>query len=176
MVGRGTVVADDPDLTCRLSGLENRSPHRFILAKDAASVFPYRLCREVSAVPTTVITSSAADTSLSNQPQVPTTRLMMADCHGGNLALPEILEDMAALGYSSLMVEGGARVAQSFLEQNLVSTVALFSSDSVVGDAGLASPFTLNNISPNFKMSRQLSLGQDRLTIFDWKDAACLPE
>lgn len=163
LVGRGTVDADDPDLTCRLDGLENRSPHRFILDSAAKISSGSRLANSATRSPVTCI--SAAE-SLPNDLVQKGVRHMVAQVHMGALALPEILEDMAGLGISSLLVEGGGAVARSFLELNLVDEIALFTGTSHIGDEGIVSPVTIENVPDHFTNVRNLVLSQDRLNFY----------
>ncbi|MDD9909779.1 MAG: bifunctional diaminohydroxyphosphoribosylaminopyrimidine deaminase/5-amino-6-(5-phosphoribosylamino)uracil reductase RibD [Ahrensia sp.] len=162
-VGSGTLAADDPDLTCRLPGLETRSPRRFVLDGQASMAPTSRLARTAMQVPTTLVTA---------QPVLPealtelgVTRLA-AELHDGRIALPEMLEDMAADGVSSLMVEGGAAVAQSFLASSLVDSLALFTAPTVIGKEGLASPVCLDTVPNEFRLERSLTLGHDQLDLF----------
>ncbi|MEM1317655.1 MAG: bifunctional diaminohydroxyphosphoribosylaminopyrimidine deaminase/5-amino-6-(5-phosphoribosylamino)uracil reductase RibD, partial [Pseudomonadota bacterium] len=121
-VGRGTVEADNPDLTCRLPGLEFRSPERFVFDSEATLPATSRLAQTADVVPTHLI---------STQPELPThlvgtsVRHFAAEAEGGAIALPEVLDDMGARGISSLMVEGGAQLAESFLVAGLVDEIAL---------------------------------------------------
>ncbi|TIN53483.1 MAG: riboflavin biosynthesis protein RibD, partial [Mesorhizobium sp.] len=46
-------------------------------------------------------------------------RFIGTETHEGGVALPELLEDLAALGMGSALVEGGARVASAFLADGL---------------------------------------------------------
>ncbi len=56
------------------------------------------------------------------------------------MALPELLEDLAALGMASVLVEGGAKVASAFLADGLVDRIVLFQGPEAIGDDGIASP------------------------------------
>ena len=89
-----------------------------------------------------------------------------AESHNGQLALPEILEDMAASGLSSLLVEGGAQTARSFLEADLVDDIALFESTLEIGKAGIASPLNSDSVPPSFALARRLQLGDDTLHLY----------
>ena len=91
---------------------------------------------------------------------------LVAERHEGQLALPEILEDMASAGISTLLVEGGAKVAQSFVEANLVDEIALFTGVVEVGSEGIASPLKQGSIPPQFSLARTLKLGEDRLDVY----------
>ncbi|MFD0915610.1 bifunctional diaminohydroxyphosphoribosylaminopyrimidine deaminase/5-amino-6-(5-phosphoribosylamino)uracil reductase RibD [Pseudahrensia aquimaris] len=163
LVGRGTVQADDPDLTCRLSGLEQRSPHRFILDTNATLSTESRLVNSALRVPVSLITTkSALPSSLASVG----VRHFIAEAHDGTLALPEILEDMAASGLSSLLVEGGAQVACSFLEANLVDEIALFRAPVEIGQGGIASPITSDSVPDTFALARTLQLGDDTLELY----------
>ncbi len=163
LVGRGTVDADDPLLTCRLPGLSHRSPKRFVLDTVASLPGGSELARSAKAVAVALITSKG---------KLPQTLADMgvkrfaAEEHDGQLALPEVLEDMAADGISTLMVEGGARVAASFLKQGLVDDIALFTGAVSVGDEGISSPVTVADMPDDFQLDRQLKLGDDTLHLF----------
>src|SRR5690348_13647005 len=61
LVGTGTALADDPQLTCRLPGLEHRSPVRVALDRNLVIPLSARLIAEARTVPTWVLTSPAAD-------------------------------------------------------------------------------------------------------------------
>ena len=161
LVGIGTVQSDDPELTCRLPGLFHRSPHRFVLDSEGRTSASSRLVQSSDQTPVTLIVSTQAEVAAHGA-----VRILRAESVDGHLALPEILEDLAATGLSSLMVEGGAKVAQSFLEAGLVDEIALFQSDKVVGDDGIASPITEASVPQEFALDRSLQLGDDQLTIY----------
>ena len=162
LVGRGTREADDPELTCRLAGLADRSPHRFVLDSQAKLPVSSKLAQSARTVPVSLV--SSVD-SLPEELVELGVSLFAAESHGGQLALPEFLEDLANAGFSSLMVEGGAKVASSFLDQGLVDEIWLFSSNKTVGEGGIISPVTPNNLPQGFKVSRTLRLADDRLEI-----------
>ncbi len=163
LVGRGTVDADDPELTCRLPGLAERSPNRFVLDTSAGLSPQSLLAKGTAEVPLSVVTTRK------NLPPELTSlgvRHFIAESHEGRLALPEVLEDMAAIGISTLMVEGGATVAQSFIKEGLVDEIALFTGIAEIGLDGIPSPLTSDTMPGGFSLIRSLTLGKDRLELY----------
>ena len=154
-VGRGTVEADDPALTCRLPGLAHRCPQRFVFTRrlDHQS----QLARTARIVPTIVVSDQPIDPDLAQLG----VGYLPAERHEGIMALPEVLEDMASQGISSLMVEGGAVLAQAFLDVGLVDEIVLFEAPLELGQ-GLAAP----KVPSAFRRGRKLDLGPDTLTYF----------
>ena len=163
LVGRATVESDDPELTCRLPGLESRSPQRFVLDTNASLSPKSKLAQSAKKVPTWLV---SVVSSLSTELDELGVRLFAAEAQNGQLALPEILEDMAARGISSLMVEGGAKTAKSFLSAGLVDEIALFTGALKVGEEGIASPISRNSLPSGFSLVRSLKLGNDSLDIY----------
>ena len=56
MVGTGTVVADDPQLTCRLPGLDHRSPVRVVIDRHLRIPPAARLITDARRIPTCLLT------------------------------------------------------------------------------------------------------------------------
>jgi diaminohydroxyphosphoribosylaminopyrimidine deaminase/5-amino-6-(5-phosphoribosylamino)uracil reductase len=83
--------------------------------------------------------------------------------------LPELLEDLAAQGVATVMVEGGANVAEYFLSEGLVDRIALFEGPGVIGaDEGVAVSGLRTHIA-GFSPSREARFGADRFTEFTRK-------
>ena len=163
LVGRGTVEADDPELTCRLNGLEFRSPQRFVMDANASLSPSSNLAKGAKTTPTHVISTK---TELPHSLTDKGVRLFVAETHDGQLALPEILEDMAASGISTLMVEGGAKVAQSYLEAGLVDEIVLLTGPIEIGEEGIASPLAASDLEAGFTLARHMVLGDDTMDIY----------
>lgn len=125
LVGRGTVHDDDPQLTCRLPGLEERSPMRLVLASLGSGLASSALVRSARVVPVHVFVGGEsapgleelADAGVHVHPQ----RLV-----AGRLWLPSVLEALAEMGVTRLLVEGGPGIWQSFARHGLYDEVALF--------------------------------------------------
>ena len=73
-------------------------------------------------------------------------RFIGTETHEGGVALPELLEDLAAVGMASILVEGGAKVAEAFLAEGLVDRIVLFQGSEVIGKGGIASPIDADRI------------------------------
>ncbi|MDH4442500.1 MAG: dihydrofolate reductase family protein, partial [Rhizobium sp.] len=81
--------------------------------------------------------------------------------------LEHLLHALAGRGISSLMVEGGARVAADLLAQGLVDRIHLYTGTTVVGEGGIASPITRNYRPAGFALLEETSIGGDHRQILE---------
>jgi diaminohydroxyphosphoribosylaminopyrimidine deaminase/5-amino-6-(5-phosphoribosylamino)uracil reductase len=137
LIGIGTALADDPLLTCRLPGMEARSPVRILL--DATLRLPpaSRLVQTAKETPLWVFTGQAADDSREEALRRSGVEVIRLGAAGGRLDLAAALRLLAERGITRLMVEGGPTVAASFIDADLVDEAALFRGDIVIGPDGI---------------------------------------
>lgn len=131
LVGIGTVLADDPRLTVRL--VEGNNPQPVVL--DSNLRLPLNASLFQSDHHPWIATSQSAprQTEAHQSPQIKTADLQARGARllhlpsdsQGRLSLTALLADLAGRGIASLMVEGGAHVITSFLQQNLVDQIVL---------------------------------------------------
>ncbi|MCU0830183.1 MAG: bifunctional diaminohydroxyphosphoribosylaminopyrimidine deaminase/5-amino-6-(5-phosphoribosylamino)uracil reductase RibD [Rhizobiaceae bacterium] len=158
-VGIGTALADDPALTCRLPGLEARSPARLVI--DRAFDLPTQARMLHDGGPQVMLAGFDPSSAQARALERAGARLIATDRHGDHVALPELMEDLAAMGHASVLVEGGARLARSFLEENLVDRIMLFTSPDTIGADGIDAPFTAENMLAGFRLTGAWVYGRD---------------
>ena len=124
LVGRGTVIDDDPLLTCRLPGLEDRSPVRVVLARRLAGLAKSRLVATARA--STPCGSSAGRVWTLRPLEAAGVRVFRAPEVGGELWLPSVMETLVAQGITRLLVEGGPITWRAFSHAGLVDEAVLF--------------------------------------------------
>ncbi|MBZ9741946.1 MULTISPECIES: bifunctional diaminohydroxyphosphoribosylaminopyrimidine deaminase/5-amino-6-(5-phosphoribosylamino)uracil reductase RibD [unclassified Mesorhizobium] len=161
LVGIGTALEDDPALTVRLPGLENRSPARIVLDRQIRLPEGSKLVSGVDRVPLYVAACLEADPQRRAALERAGVRFIGTETHEGGVALPELLEDLAALGMASVLVEGGAKVASAFLADGLVDRIVLFQGPEAIGGDGIASPLDADHIPAGFRKLREMRFGED---------------
>ncbi|MDP9839034.1 diaminohydroxyphosphoribosylaminopyrimidine deaminase/5-amino-6-(5-phosphoribosylamino)uracil reductase [Neorhizobium huautlense] len=175
LVGIGTVLSDDPELTVRITGLEDRSPVRIVLDRDGRFPLTSRLAQTSDIVPVIVANIRDMANETGHEP------VHDASCRCGHhdhseeakarltpinhlevSNLGALLKTLATRGLSTLLVEGGATVASAFLAQDLVDRIVLYVSDTIVGEGGLESPLTPSDIPASFTFLGSATVGADR--------------
>ncbi|MCV3765360.1 bifunctional diaminohydroxyphosphoribosylaminopyrimidine deaminase/5-amino-6-(5-phosphoribosylamino)uracil reductase RibD [Rhizobium sp. TRM95796] len=160
LVGSGTAMADDPELTCRLPGEEHRSPIRLVLDRRLELPLGSRLATTARAVPVIAVTNRA------DAPDLAARRAALENAGVEVLQasdLGALLDELGRRGISSLIVEGGARVATDFLGAGLADRILLFTSPVVVGEGGVPSPLTEQTVPASFHLRSRKPLGADWL-------------
>ncbi|HWK14312.1 MAG TPA: bifunctional diaminohydroxyphosphoribosylaminopyrimidine deaminase/5-amino-6-(5-phosphoribosylamino)uracil reductase RibD [Rhizobiaceae bacterium] len=173
LVGIGTALADDPELTCRLPGMEARSPIRIVLDRAARLPLASRLIATAASVP--LILACGADIAPERRRALEAAgvALLGIDEHDGMVALPELLEDLGARGIATLMVEGGAATMRSFLADGFADRIALFTGAKPIGEGGIAAPFTRDSMPDGFRLVRSARFGDDDYA--EYVRDECLP-
>jgi diaminohydroxyphosphoribosylaminopyrimidine deaminase/5-amino-6-(5-phosphoribosylamino)uracil reductase len=173
LVGIGTVRADDPLLTCRLPGMAARSPVRVVLDRNLRIPGSSRLVHSARETPLWVMTSSLAEAPAAMKlgaAGAQVIRVATATPPPG-LDLPAVLHTLSEKGITRLLVEGGARVASSFVAAGLVDEVWLLRAADPMGADGVAAlaalPLTALTESPAFKLRASETLEKDTLTIYE---------
>jgi len=123
LVGRRTVIDDDPLLTCRLPGLEDRSPIRVVLARNPAGLATSRLAQTARERPLWVFCAAGADAAALTSAGARIFSMPLVD---GQLWLPAVMEALAAAGITRLLIEGGPATWRSFSRAGLIDEVTLF--------------------------------------------------
>jgi diaminohydroxyphosphoribosylaminopyrimidine deaminase/5-amino-6-(5-phosphoribosylamino)uracil reductase len=173
LVGIGTVRADDPSLTCRLPGMEARSPVRVVLDRSLRIPGTSRLVQSARKTPLWVMTSGLSEAPAAMKLGAAGAQVIRvaATATPPGLDLPAVLNALCEKGITRLMIEGGARVASSFVTTGLIDEVWLLRGPQAVGADGVpaldALPLSALTGSPAFKVRASQSLGKDTLTIYE---------
>ena len=164
LVGKGTWEADDPALTCREEGLEDRSPIRIVL--DARAELPVRskLVRSARQVPLWVVASEAAPRERRRALADLGARIVACPTKDDHIDLGRLLGLLGHDGLTRLLVEGGGKVAQSLIGAGLVDELILFRAARKLGAGGVPA---FGAMSPQaalsgFDLASEASLGADR--------------
>jgi diaminohydroxyphosphoribosylaminopyrimidine deaminase/5-amino-6-(5-phosphoribosylamino)uracil reductase len=171
LVGIGTVLADDPLLTCRLPGMEARSPVRVVLDRALRIPGASRLLHSARQVPLWLMTSETSEAAAATRLGAAGAQVIRVHSRPDGLDLPAMLHTLSERSVTRLMVEGGARVASSFVAAGLVDEVWLLRGPATVGPDGVsaldAMPLSAITQSPAFRVHASETLGEDSLTIYE---------
>src|SRR6202790_4609916 len=140
LVGIGTVLADDPMLTCRLPGMEARSPVRVVLDRALRIPGTSRLVHSARETPLWVMTSSLSEAPAAvklGAAGAQVIRVATTSAPPPGLDLLAVLHALSDKGITRLLVEGGARVAASFVTAGLVDEVWLLRGPDPIGAKGV---------------------------------------
>jgi diaminohydroxyphosphoribosylaminopyrimidine deaminase/5-amino-6-(5-phosphoribosylamino)uracil reductase len=129
MVGISTVLADDPELTCRLSGMENQSPIRVVVDNNLRIPDDSKLVQTAGQIPVWILTTETSQKS--------GVKTLTCQKNGDYVDLSDALTKLAENDITRLLVEGGGKIATSLIEQNLVDELILIKSPEIVGNAGI---------------------------------------
>ncbi len=162
VVGLGTAMADDPELTCRLPGLAARSPIRIVADSGARVPVTSALVRSAQAVPTWVMCAEdapAASVGALEAAGVVVHRLPRAA--DGRIQPAAMMQALGGQGLTRVLVEGGGTLAAALLAADLVDRLAIFRAGVMIGGDGLpgVGPFGLERLAAARRFTR-LSLGE----------------
>ena len=137
MVGIGTVLADDPMLTCRLPGMAKNSPVRVVADSMLRLPLTSRLVRSAHETPVWALAGLAAPQQAEFALLSHGVEVLRSPMSTDRLDLKDALEFLAAKGITRLMVEGGPTLAAAFIAADLVDEAILFHSPKIVGPGGI---------------------------------------
>lgn len=134
LVGSGTALADDPQLTTRLPG-GGRNPLRIIADSRLRLPLSARVFRDGQA-PTLVLTTPLAPTAKVRELEQIGVEVWVLESADGRVPLREALRRLASRGVVSVLAEGGGQLNFSLLQERLVDEVVAFIAPKIIGGAG----------------------------------------
>lgn len=173
MVGIGTVLADDPMLTCRLSG--GRNPIRIIC--DSKLIIPddCNIVKTAKEVPTIVATCNSDNQrkiDLLNEAGI---KIITVSSKDGHIDLSELMVKLGEEKIDGILLEGGGTLSYSAVSQGIVNEVQMYIAPKIFGgrDAitavegtGVESP----NLAMMFKLKETEIIGEDILLTYIRKE------
>jgi diaminohydroxyphosphoribosylaminopyrimidine deaminase/5-amino-6-(5-phosphoribosylamino)uracil reductase len=130
-----------------------------------------RLMQSARQTPLWVVTSETAEAAAAARLRAAGAQVIRVRATANSLDLPSVLHALSERGITRLMVEGGARVASSFVAAGLVDEIWLLRGPAIVGADGIsaldATPLGAITQSPAFKVRASETLGNDYLTIYE---------
>lgn len=166
LVGSGTVLADDPFLDCRLSGLEEQSPLPIVLDGKLKLRPTHKLAQSASRRGTVVFHQSRDKAKENALQDLGVETVAVADTRD----LAAIATTLAERGLTRLLVEGGGQVHASFLKAGLADRIEHFSTGKAIGGDGRPAIGALDLASlgdaPHFNLETIRQLGPDMLASY----------
>ncbi len=161
LVGLGTVLADDPSLTCRLPGLEHFSPRSVILDRTLETP---RSARLLTSNRNPLIIASESANAASHNAHAEVIGISDPD------DLDAVLGLLADRGVNRLLIEGGAGISTRFLKGGYVDRILHYQAAKILGGDSLSAIRALGlsklEDAPIFTATSSRRLGADRLTIY----------
>ena len=174
MVGIGTALNDDPELTCRLPGLQDRPPVSVVVDSGLSLPIDGKLAMAAKARPVWVLARMGADEGRRARLEALGVKVLPVppgeEGAGGRVSMPQALSLLADRGLTRIMVEGGAGLVTSLIDADLVDRLVWFRAAALMGGDGLAAlgPLGLAQLDamPRFRPTDVQKLGQDAMETY----------
>jgi riboflavin biosynthesis protein RibD len=130
LVGSKTVVADDPSLSIRLTKKE-RQPYKIVLDSEAKLSYDGKLTKNTPSEKIIIAVSQKAKADKIKK--LRERGFTVIKTKGERVSLIELLKELAKLGVSSVLVEGGSETLTSFLKAKLADKLTVFIAPKILG-------------------------------------------
>jgi diaminohydroxyphosphoribosylaminopyrimidine deaminase/5-amino-6-(5-phosphoribosylamino)uracil reductase len=172
LVGSGTVLADDPDLTCRIPGMERVPMLRVVADARLRTPEASRLVQGAEVAPVLIVTSPGHPPAAQAPFMAAGADIVTVPAHAaGGLDLPSLLRALGRRGVTRVLAEGGAGLAAALLRQGLVDRLVWFHAPAVMGGDGHPALQGLRlaalSAMPRFRRTAHRALGDDMLSEFE---------
>lgn len=139
MVGKGTVLADNPQLTARRSEPSNQ-PLRVVADSHLDLPLDNALVQTAGEHPVLVATTAAAPRDRAEALQARGVEVVRVPDKAGKVDIPAVLDVLGERGVDSVLVEGGGSLHESFFADQLVDEVVVYVAPKVCGGAQAKTP------------------------------------
>jgi diaminohydroxyphosphoribosylaminopyrimidine deaminase/5-amino-6-(5-phosphoribosylamino)uracil reductase len=164
-VGIGTALADDPQLTARLSdpGHPVRQPRRVVFDSLARLPLTSQLVRDARKIPLTVVVSRAAPRAATDALATHGADVIVATGENETARVRSALDQLGSGGIGSILLEGGPHLAGAFLDAGEVDEMRLFLAPMVLGGRTARDPLEGEGVDAIADAARALTLECDRV-------------
>ena len=132
LVGVGTVIADNPALTTRLTELDGKNPTRIILDSNLRTPINAQVLQTEEAK-TIIVTSKEVDLNRVKEYESKGANVLFISKRNDKLDLEEMLSELYKLGITDILVEGGGTVNSSFLQAGLINKYYIYIAPKILG-------------------------------------------
>lgn len=172
LVGANTVAADDPELTCRLPGLDAYSPVRIVVAAKGALSLESRIVRSARHVPAWLVCSEIASPH-EYLLRAAGVEIIKVAAREGRVDVAAAARALGERGLTSVLVEGGGTIAASFLKAGLVDRLSAYRAGLAMGADSRSAVAGLGldglDFAPRFSLVSARTVGGD--TLETWRRA-----
>ncbi len=133
LIGAGTLHGDDPSLTARIEGKQTRDPARIILDTRLTIQENAKVVVQNSNAPTIIVTGPGCDPGKIQRLKDKGAHILECRVCENLLDLNDLMIRLRELSITSLLIEGGGRVAASALAAGIVNKVCYFLAPKIMG-------------------------------------------
>jgi diaminohydroxyphosphoribosylaminopyrimidine deaminase/5-amino-6-(5-phosphoribosylamino)uracil reductase len=161
-VGIGTALADDPALTARVEGVHHQ-PHHIVFDATARLPLDSQLIASAPALPLTVVVSRAAGRSATEALELSGADVVVATGENEPARVRSALDQLGASGVTSILLEGGPKLAGAFLDAGEIDEVRLFLTPLLLGGRAARDPLEGEGVEKISDALRALTLDCERV-------------
>jgi diaminohydroxyphosphoribosylaminopyrimidine deaminase / 5-amino-6-(5-phosphoribosylamino)uracil reductase len=171
VVGIGTALADDPQLTARPDGLLaelGTQPRRVVFDSLARLPPSSQLVAAAAEIPLTVIVSRAAARADTEALEAAGVQVLVATGENEPARVRSGLDQLGSLGVTSVLLEGGPHLAGAFLDAGEIDEIRLFLAPLLLGGSAARDPLEGEGVARISEALRAItfdceSIGEDLL-------------
>lgn len=131
MVGVGTVITDDPELTCRIE--KGRNPVRIILDSGLRTPLSSKVLMDQKENTTWIVCTERASAERVKQVEALGVEVIRCRSRNNQIDLAELMEKLGQRSIDSILLEGGGTVNDSALKQGIVNKIILYVAPKIIG-------------------------------------------
>ena len=162
VVGIGTALADDPQLNARIAG-EPRQPRRVVFDSEGRLPLDSQLVRGAPELSLTVVVGRAASRLQTDALEVAGAEVIVATGENEPARVRSALDQLGSAGVTSILLEGGPKLAGAFLDAGEVDEIRLFLAPVVVGGSNARDPLEGEGVERIAEATRALALDVERI-------------